>query len=477
MNTSMARMHRAVLPFPARASRPRDHGDWIALLVSVLVASDIGAAVVFQPALAILPVAALGALLLLVDARARLLFLVFGGLMTLQSSDSFGRLKLLYLMGVVVSFGGALFALSRNRDWSRRALAAPLLRISIVFFTLIAVSLLVARAHEVPRVDWMRDVAPYVLFALAPFFALDAQSALTRRTLLRILVVAGCIATVSFATHWLEQRQIAHLPFSRFALSSIFFPGALFAYAVAASLHADARRVRWISLGGLVFALMIVTGTRSALSLVVEPVVVAFGARRYFSTRSIRLLMVTPVLVVVVGAAAYSVVAATGASTSVISERIAILKVSGNRSQDASFNDRVAQADAAWSVFKANPALGAGPGTVFEWEATNHLQHESFILDTPLTYPAKFGLAGLAAFVFLILGFASFLRSAFRFDHPRTETLALAAYAALAAVGCFLTTPIEDKGFSLGLILLLALVFRTTAAPASAEPRRDTAGA
>jgi hypothetical protein len=54
------------------------------------------------------------------------------------------------------------------------------------------------------------------------------------------------------------------------------------------------------------------------------------------------------------------------------------------------------------------------------------------------------------------------MRAAFRFDHPRPETLALAAFAALAVLDSFLTNPLEDKGCTLGLVLLLALVFRTS---------------
>ena len=75
------------------------------------------------------------------------------------------------------------------------------------------------------RVDWLRDVAPYLLFAMAPFFALDAQRAFSRRALVRLLVIGGLVATAWFSTHWLEVRNIANLPFSQFALSSFFFFG------------------------------------------------------------------------------------------------------------------------------------------------------------------------------------------------------------------------------------------------------------
>ena len=93
---------------------------------------------------------------------------------------------------------------------------------------------------------------------------------------------------------------------------------------------------------------------------------------------------------------------------------------------------------------------------------TNGGQRSDFLVDSPLGFPAKFGLAGLAVVLFLVLEYGSFMKAAFRFNHPRPETLALAAFAALAVLDSFLTNPLEDKGCTLGLVLLLALVFRTS---------------
>jgi O-antigen ligase len=310
---------------------------------------------------------------------------------------------------------------------------------------------------------------------VAPIFALDAHRAFRRRGLTRLLVVAGLVATASFSTHWLEQRHIAHLPFSQFALSSFFFPAALFAYASASALHARPRRIRWLMVAALVFSLLVVTGTRSTLILVVAPLVVAFAARRHLSVRFIRLVLIAPAAILVIAVAVFSVVQVTHASTSMITKRITILKESGT-SSDASYKDRQAQTRAARDVFTAHPFLGAGPGTYFSWKVTNGEQHSAFIVDSPLSFAGKFGLGGLAVVLFLLLEYGSFMKAAFRFDHPRPETLALAAFAALAVFDSFLTNPLEDKGFTLGLVLLLALVFRTSRsrreaeAPANAGP-------
>ena len=454
-------MTRGAFAHPSRISTASFAGDAVAFGVSVFVALEIGLAVTFKPVAALVPLALLAGLLLLVDARARILFLIFGGLLTLQSSSGVGSLKLLYLAGILVSFAGALFRFTQSRDVSIRRFASPLLRVSVAMSALVAISFLVAEGHGVLRVDWLRDVAPYVLFATAPIFALDAQWAFGRRGLTRLLVLAGLVATASFSTHWLEQRHIAHLPFSQFALSSFFFPAALFAYATASALHARARRARWLFLAALVFALLVVTGTRSTLILAVAPVVVAFAARRYLSARFIRLVLLAPAAVLVIAVAVFSVVQVTHASTSMISKRITILKGTGT-SSDASYKDRQAQTRAARDVFYAHPVLGSGPGTYFTWQVMGVGERSDFIIDSPLDFPAKFGLAGLAVIVFLVLEYGSFMKAAFRFDHPRPETLALAAFAALAVLDSSLTNPLEDKGCTLGLVLLLALVFRTS---------------
>jgi O-antigen ligase len=460
-----ARMLRAPLPswnVPARSSS----GDLAGVGVSALVALGIGAAVAVKPAAALLPVVLLAGLWLLVDARMRILFVVFGGLLTLQSSGGLGSLKLLYLAGVLASVGGALFAFSRDTNTATRWFASPLLRASVAMSALILVSFLVAKGNGVARVDWLRDVAPYVLFAVAPLFALDAQRAFSRSGLVRLLVVAGLVATASFSTHWLEQRFIARLPFSRFALSSFLFPAALFAYAAAAALHEQRRRIRWLALAALVFALLVVTGTRSTLILAAAPLAAAIATRRDLSVRFFRLILLAPALILVIAVVAVSVVQATNASTQIISKRISILKSSGT-SSDGSYLDRQAQTHAASEVFHAHSIFGSGPGTYFKWRTTNGSKRAGFILDSPIDFAAKFGLVGLVLLVFLIFEYGGFLRRALRFNHPRTETLALVAYVAMTVLNSFLTNPFEDKGWTLGLVLLLALAFRTSGLRAS----------
>jgi hypothetical protein len=77
-----------------------------------------------------------------------------------------------------------------------------------------------------------------------------------------------------------------------------------------------------------------------------------------------------------------------------------------------------------------------------------------------MAFPAKFGILGLCVLAFLALSYASFLRSVFRLNHPSPETLAFTAYVMVGIAVSFLTNPLEDKGWALGLLLLLALVLQ-----------------
>ncbi len=462
----------------SKVSIPRVSEDAVAIIASALAGIVIGAAVLSKPLAALLPVVVLGGILLLIDGRARILFLVFGGLVTLQSSDSLGGLKLLYVAGVVTSCGGALFEFSRSQDWLTRKRAIPLLRVSATMSALILISLFVSRGHGVARTDWLRDVAPYLLFALAPLFAVDAQSAFSRKALVRLLVTSGLVATVAFATHWVEQRQIAELPLSQFALSSFLLPAALFAYATATALQVGQRRARWVLLAVLIFTLLILTGTRSTMILALAPIVAVIAARRQRSARFMRLAVVGPVVLVLMVASAYGVLMVTHASSTVLGNRISILKHTGT-SSDASYLDRRAQTHAAEKIFSAHPIFGAGPGTYFNWTVTNGEERSAFIIDSPMSFPAKYGVVGLAVIVFIALSYMRFFRTAFRSNHPRPETLALTAYAIITVASVFLGNPLEDKGWSLGLVLLLALVFRTWDAPVgpAADVRPSTAAA
>jgi O-antigen ligase len=445
------------------------------LIASVLLLTSVvaGLALEIKPFLGLVPIAALASALLLVSGRARILFVLFGGLFILQSEQSLDKSKMAFLAVFSVAFLGAYLNTRRMYQTPAYRLARPLLTASTALVALIGLSLAVAHAFQTPLVGaWLRDAAPYLLFASAPIFALDAQASLSKRQLVALLVAAGAIGAIAFAVYWLHRRGIANLQASRIGLASHFVPAALFAYAMSATLQA--RRTRWLILAASVFALLLVTGTRTTLVLVVAPIFIALGARRYRASRSVRLALIGPVAIAVTLGLGFAVVRASGGNEANLSKRISILKSTGGET-DASYNERLQQTRVAWDTFKAHPVVGHGPGTAFEWQTQNRIDVSSFLLDTPLTLPAKFGIAGLGVLALVIAKYWSFCKALSRRREPGIAYLALLGYLAVVVASVPGSSPFEDKGFSFGLILVLALALHE-AGGASPQPPEDLPG-
>jgi len=181
----------------------------IPMVAVVVVSAATGAALAIEPLLALLPIAALVSALLLVSGRARIIFVVFGGLLIFQREQGLDTSKMAFLLLFAVAFVGAFHNLRTMRNTRAFRLARPLLAASTAFAALVALSGVVAYNNGIPLGGaWLRDVAPYLLFVSAPIFALDAQASLSRRALVALLVGAGTVGAISFAVSWLERRGI-----------------------------------------------------------------------------------------------------------------------------------------------------------------------------------------------------------------------------------------------------------------------------
>ena len=285
----------------ARLERLTVRDPWVAdafVAAGIVVVSGIvGVATASSSPVAVLPIAALAAALLLTDGRARTIFVVFAGLLILQRGEGLDMTKLAFFAGTGVSFVGAFLNVRRMQPTPVYGLARPLLTVSVAFFALGAFSLVIAHTNDVGLVAWLRDVVPYLLFASAPIFALDAQASFGRKGLVALLVTAGTMAALLFAVGWLERRQIANLGLGSLGLASIIMPAALFSLAMSAALQADVRRPRWLVLAAAILALLVATGTRTTIVLLVAPLAIALGARRQLATRSVRLALLGPVMV------------------------------------------------------------------------------------------------------------------------------------------------------------------------------------
>jgi len=440
----------------APESGPLPQGGFVA--GSVLAIALTGAAVAWLPVLAWLPLGALVGVLLLASARFRVAFVVLGGLAVLQSSQDLSPLKIGYLVGVVVAVGTASFNLRTLESTESYRLMRPLLRVSLLFLGLVVLSAVVARLHGNPASAWLRDAAPFLLFAFVPILAMDICSSVSRRYLLVMFVLVGVLATASFAVEWLDRRHLADLGLNRIALPSLFLAAALFSYEVSEALQGKGNRAAWTALAALSFSVLLITGTRGVFVLLAAPLAITFTGGGSFARRSLRVVVLGGVAVLLVLVFMQVLTRLTGADMGAATERLAsVQRLMRDRESDQSYAQREDQTRVAWRAFLSEPLVGTGPGYAFQWGAADREVQTNFNIDTAVSFPAKFGLAGIAIFIALAVGFSVFLRNLGRRAGPTVPRAALLGFAAVTLLSLPLGSPFEDKGFSFGLVLLVAL--------------------
>jgi hypothetical protein len=405
---------------------------------------------------------------------------VAGGLLVFQSSDSLDPSKVIYMLATLVAVAAAIarLVLERAEVLAQRMLLSWL-TVSAAFGSLLVISFPVASAAGTPVTSWLRDAAPYAMFAFAPILAVDGRS-LPRRFFVSLLIAGGTLASVSFAIEWLGLRGILELPIDRLVLPTGILAATLVAYAAARAML-ERPSTRWVVLGGTILGLFFVTATRSTLLLIAVPCVVALLAPR---GRSHALRVVGGTLAVALSVPLlFSVVVfqipelidsaltarpseslPPGVSGQTprpnpIGDRIesigSAIAAPGN---DASFSERIAQTRAAWDVFKDRPLFGSGPGHMIEWTSASRGPRVGFTLDTPLLYLAKFGMIGVVVLAWLIAVYLATLRR-YRRSGPAIIFLTLAGFATVFVIAGLLNSPFEDKGLSFATLLVLGAAF------------------
>lgn len=407
--------------------------------------------------------------------KVRMPFVVFGGMLALQSSPDLDLTKIAYGAGTAICLAGALATAWRLRDTAEARLLRQWFIGAGALVAILAVSFLVSRANGLPFTAWLRDAAAYALFATVPVFAVDAQSSLSRRAIIAMLVVAGLLGGMSWAVEWLARRDIVDLPLARLVLPTGQLPTTLYLFAIATAL--TARSIRWAIVSGVVLGLFLITGTRSSLILLAGPLamIVLLGWARIGSTlKPLVVHAIAAVLVVAVFQVSISAAVASGLPTDeehpaatpqaapgvdIIGDRFGTLpSLVENPSSDGSIRERAAQYRAAWALVVSSPIVGVGPGHPIEWVDVSGFARNDFTADTPLVLPAKFGLLGILAFAALAYAFAVLTAATLHRFGRTPVALTLVAYGVVALIGLPLGFLVEDKGASMALMLLVSLV-------------------
>lgn len=430
------------------------------------------------------------------DTAARaigIVVFVLGGLLVFQGSDGLDVPKSIYMALTLIAVSSATIRLIRERAVLRQdPVLMTWLTVGAAFGAVVVVSLPVAMVGGIALTSWLRDAAPYAMFAIAPLLGVDGRW-LPRRFFVVLLVVGGALAVTSFAVEWTTRRLIVELPIDRLVLPTGILASTLLAYAAARSVT-DRRYLRWILVAGLVLGTFFVTGTRSTLLLVAVPIAVSVcssgGFRRAVSavvgTLLVALIVPFVFSVVVIGVAPLptptpspTLVPTVTAGTSPgqtagptgqpaaptptpkpnpIGDRIdSIGDVIADPAGDASLAERIAQTRAAWEVFVSGPLLGTGPGHMIDWVSEVRGPRSGFNLDTPLIYLAKFGIVGLLAPSLLLSAFVITIRAGRR-RQADTAVATLVGVATVFGIAGLLNSPFEDKGLSFGLVLILGTI-------------------
>jgi hypothetical protein len=443
---------------------------WLTAIASGLLACGLAWLILNRPTLAAVVVLPFAALPLVLSGQVRAIVFVFGSLAVFQSSDELTAQKMLFFAAVAVSIGAIIVRLPELVRTTAYRDLLPLLRGSAVLMVLVMISLVVSAANDVPQKPWLRDVAPYVLLASAPLFALDAQASFGHRALRRLVVLGGMLGALAFTATWLTNRMIADLSFIPIGLPTMLLPAAMFAFAMSGFLEGDRNRFLWLGLGSAVLAMMLATGTRTAVLLVVAPLAITLGGRQRLTRRSLRLLIAIPLIVAFGLVTAQGVVEATGGDRDVLAKRLDLFETTGRGTSDRSYLDRVSQTNAALDLLRSSPLVGVGPGAEIKWANSFGRITTSTVVDSPASFLTKFGLLGLVPVGFLVVGFIAFLRRVRARTGRRTVVqYALIGYGAVIATFSILLNTFEDKGLSIGLMLLLALAAREAADAAERE--------
>jgi len=423
----------------------------------------------------------------------RLLVVVEGGLVVLQSSQSLGPAKLGYLalVGVALAFSSRSVWHLRDRPMFKAGL--PWLIASLLLGGLIALSLPVALAHGTPITQWLRDAATYGLLAAAPVIALDAAASRRRGLIQAVTVATMGLGALSYAVYWIDARNLAALPFERLLLPTASLPTALFVVSLGAAVIDGPRRLVWVLLGGLTLGVFLIAGSRSALFFFIAmPVAMAVAGRLALVRSAVASAAIGLVATAFVVIVQFSVVgvggelappidvvpppsgvpgSSPGASPTVppptprptadpdaaLIPRIQAFLTSPER--DGSLRERVAQYGVAWDLFVTSPVVGVGLGHPFEWTRVDGTIRRDFTADTPLILPAKLGLIGVAWLAFFGVVWIRFLRQLWHAAGATIPGIAMAGWAAIVAVLAWGSFVLEDKGFSYALMLLLAFAF------------------
>ncbi len=433
----------------------------IGLAASAFLGAGIGGA----PKIALLEITALSFLVLVLSPMARLTWVVIGGMFVLGGPLTLAVFKVIYVAGCAVAASAALMRVRSLRETPAYAEVVTLLRVSSVFAVFVFAEMVLAIIAGTPRADAFRGSAPYLLFACVPMFALDARTS-TRADLIKSLfVMVGLAATASLVVEWVTRRGLGDWANYDIVLAGSL-PAAMFNY-LSAGFLVGRQRLLWAVGAGCLFALIMLSGNRGSFSMLLGPLAIAVILRGRWR-RFLEIVLAGPILAFLAFAVSSFLAGALGLDYGALARRYEGLLHPSQLASDMSIETRLAQTRAAWQVLLSKPIQGAGPGHVFVWTTTWHGQGSSARLDSPLQFPAQFGILGVVLLLVVVIAYGRLLLRLIRaLDVYRAAALGFGV-SQLATL-LWQHPPIENVGFTLGFLLLIILSLPGRTPPEEAD--------
>jgi len=347
--------------------------------------------------------------------------------------------KLLYVGGLLVATVAAVESVVGQR------LVLPtevrrLIVLSAVGTVLLGIPATFRLASGTDPASVFRDLAPYVLLAVAPVFAIDVAVRLSLDRLNLIAAIGLALGSVAFLLSWSIRRAIlvdqSGTTIFRWVLHACGPPPTVRRMSLRRPV---AQATVLVALMGLAAATVIVTGTRSFLLEIPAVLAAVAISGATASSRIRRVILVTAMAVITGLLVTFVIVAVIGFDMQSIAGRWSLLMSAiGDPAGDASLAGRAAQTETAWRLFLSSPIFGVANGL------GGVTAGGDIAGDTPIALLASFGLVGLAAVVALMLGWIGLvLRRPLGAKWPRATMIGML----LAAVTFSFILPIvQDKG-------------------------------
>ena len=437
----------------------------VAALVALPLAIAIGVATSARPDAWILIASPLAIAALWISPYFRLGFVVLVGVIVLGPPE-FTTTKLFYLGGLLVAaVAAAQSLLVRERVLPKEIVR--LIGLSALGAVLLGLPATFRLASGTDPASVLRDLAPYLLLAVAPVFAIDAAAHLSLDRLAVIAATGLAFGSAAFLLSWSIRRGILVDQSATIIFGGFFMPVALLILsAVCFTEDRLSRRPLWLVLAGLAAATAIVTGTRSFLLEIPAVLVAVVITGPTVSLRIRRVVLVATVVAISGALLASLTVAVIGLNVQSIVDRWSLVaSAMGDPAGDASLAMRAAQTDTTWHLFLSSPIFGVATGLP-------SVASGGYVSDTPIALLAGYGLAGLAAVLAFMLGWIGLVWRGLGAKWPRATMIGML----VAVVTYSLILPIvQDKGLGFAFLLAGAPVIRTLL-ESSADAREPEAG-